>query len=273
MCGGDPESCCVALDVPGGTFNLDGNPAEVTTVSPFRLDKYEVTVARFRRFVDAGFGLQANPPAEGAGANPHISGSGWKSQWNSRLPLSKTEISIAQRCQGAVTGHTWTDAPGSNDDRWYEAFAFCVWDRGRLPTLAEWNFAALGGDEERTYPWSATMTEDQVDSSFASYACQGDGDPACSLTDLLAVGSKPKGNARWGHADMAGNVYEWTLDGYSFSRPGVCNDCANLDEGPGRVARGGSFIMEAREISSRVSYYSVSQQRSPEAGFRCARED
>lgn len=279
VCGTDADSCCESLAVPGGTFHLDGNGGNTTTVSAFRLDKYEVTVARFRRFVDAGFGVQARPPGEGSGANPHVPGSGWNSKWSSRLPKNRAEISNGERCEGPVNVHTWTDGPSSNDDRpmncvdWYEAFAFCVWDGGRLPTLAEWNFAAIGGDEQRTYPWSATTTEHDVDPSYASFECLGDGATGCTLGDLLPVGSKPKGNARWGHADMAGNVYEWTLDGYKFFMDATCVDCANLDEGPGRVARGGSFMDPARQISPRAPYYSVSLQRSPESGFRCARDD
>ena len=87
------DDCCKSLPVPGGTFNrgYDGilykeanHPA---TVSDFYLDKYEITVGRFRAFVNAGLGTQKTPPAAGSGAHPKIAGSGWSSRWNARLAL------------------------------------------------------------------------------------------------------------------------------------------------------------------------------------------
>ena len=83
------ENCCASLLVPSGTFNRDDDPNYPATVSDFMLDKYEVTVERFRAFVKAGMGTQASPPADGAGANPLtnplIPGTGWYSTWNSSL--------------------------------------------------------------------------------------------------------------------------------------------------------------------------------------------
>src|SRR5689334_21712444 len=79
------EDCCESLLVPGGTFarSYDGvdylDRSYPATVSDFYLDKYEITVGRFRAFVNAGMGTQASPPADGAGAHPKIPGSGWSS--------------------------------------------------------------------------------------------------------------------------------------------------------------------------------------------------
>ena len=66
------DDCCASPLVPGGTFNRDNDPNYPATVSDFRLDKYEITVGRFRAFVNAGMGTQANPPAAGSDANPNV---------------------------------------------------------------------------------------------------------------------------------------------------------------------------------------------------------
>jgi len=174
------------------------------------------------------------------------------------------------------TFQTWTDTPEGNEDRpqncmtWFEAAAFCAWDGGRLPTEAEWNYAATGGDEQLEYPWG-----NSIDPNDASYRvdytqnCVGDGVPTCTLADLIVVGTKPAGNGRWGHADLAGNVWEWTLDWYgNFPMP--CNNCANLVSSPSRVVRGGGFenipyyVLANVRITIPTSDYS-------DIGSRCAR--
>ena len=85
------DDCCKSLLVPGGTFKrgYDGvvyKEADYpATVSDFYLDKYEITLGRFRAFVSAGLGTQKRPPAEGSGAHRKVPGSGWRSPWNAYL--------------------------------------------------------------------------------------------------------------------------------------------------------------------------------------------
>jgi len=211
-------------------------------VSDFRLDTYEVTLGRFRKFLDAGMGTQANPPAAGAGAHPWIPNSGWDPAWNANLAATTNALIAQLECE--PPNHTWTPTPGANESKpmtcitWYEAIAFCAWDGGFVPTEAEWNYAAAGGSEQRAYPWSSPPTPLANDCSYANYldtggVCAGAAD---------RVGSKsPKGDGRWGHADLAGNAWEWTLDGYTGSYITPCDDCAELTVGSGPVVRGGGF--------------------------------
>src|SRR5213076_223676 len=91
---------------------------------------------------------------------------------------------------------------------WFELYALCIWDGGFLPTEAEWNYAAAGGNEQRAYPWSSPSSSLTIDETYASYSvalgteCYGDGIAGCAVTDLVLVGGKSGGDGKWTHADM-----------------------------------------------------------------------
>lgn len=275
------QSCCRSQTLPGGSFlrSYDGvtftdasNPA---TVSSFSLDVYEVTVGRFRAFVDAGMGTQSTAPSANAGAHPLIPGSGWSELWNDYLPAITSALRQALACN--ASWQTWTDTPDAADPAretlpincttWFEAFAFCVWDGGRLPTEAEWNYAAAGGDEQREYPWGSSL-----DASHAAYDCLGDGLSGCAIEDILQVGSRsPLGDGRWGQADLAGNMSEWVRDWMDlYANP--CVDCANLTPTANHARRGGSWGGSATGLLSSQRGFVLAAHRESDVGFRCARE-
>lgn len=266
------EDCCKSSLVPGGTFarSYDGvdylDRSYPATVSDFYLDRYEITVGRFRAFVNTGMGTQASPPGDGAGAHPKIPGSGWSPAWNTKLPPDTAALRDALQC---FVHQSWTDTAGSNEHEpincldWYTAFAFCAWDGGRLATEAEWNYAASGGSEHRYYPWSQPATSTAIDDSYAVY-CGG----TCSLQD---VGSKsPKGDGKWGQADLGGNAWEWTLDWDPVQYPLPCHDCAAVTSGSYRAFRSGSNDDLAPTLRSATRHVYYPELRG-NIGSRCAR--
>src|SRR5206468_1762189 len=130
----------------------------------------------------------------------------------------------------------WTPSPGANENRpmncvnWYEAYAFCIWDGGFLPSEAEWNYAAAGGNEQRAYPWLNPATSTAIDCTRANYS-PSPGNYCYFLSaghgSTNDVGSESRlGDGKYGQADLTGNVWEWTLDWwYDGSYPSTCNDC------------------------------------------------
>jgi formylglycine-generating enzyme required for sulfatase activity len=291
MCGPAGTSlCCASSLVPGGTFyrsydlGTDGmfsDHSAPATVNAFTLDTYEVTVGRFRAFVDAQQGTQAQPPAAGAGARTlgGVPGSGgWDPAWNASLAADSTAFVAALKCD--ATFQTWTDAPGANEAlpmtclNWYEAFAFCAWDGGFLPTEAEWNYAAAGGSEQRAYPWSSPASSVTIDCAHANHRSAPTAAAFCvnpPTGGVNRVGSEsPQGDGKWGHADLAGNVYEWVLDWYASPYPQPCDDCATVSGGTYRGLHGGDFA----DISTARSAFRGNQTPSVRVyvfGVRCAR--
>lgn len=280
------EDCCMSLTVPGGAYHrsydvaADGAHSSMAfpaTVGTFVLDKFEVTVGRFRAFVAAGMGTSASAPLIGAGAHHRVANSGWNPDWSARLVGSTSSLMASLRCDDTFA--TWTNEIGNDEHKpincvtWYEAFAFCAWDGGFLPSEAEWNYAAAGGAEQRALPWSVPAASTATAPSRAAYACQADGQAGCTTQDLVRVGEKAAGQGRWQHSDLAGNVHEWVLDS-AVAYPMPCSDCAAMRdlETFGKVFRGGSYDRDASELRSAFRIGQFADQRVPYLGFRCARK-
>ena len=290
-CGAASDSCCTSLAVAAGTFfrsyddglSINGqSKASPATVSAFSLDKYEVTVGRFRQFVAAtvagwvptsGSGKHASLPDGGLNGGKEA---GWEASWS--VNLAKTDAAWTKNLSCVPSTATWTASAGDGDDRpincvtWYEAYAFCIWDGGYLPTEAEWNYAAAGGSEQRAYPWSAAFPPGSttLDCDHADYATRWP-TQACVHAGATKVGAySPLGDGKWGQSDLAGNVFEWNLDAYAMY-DATCDDCADLAASEYRVIRGGGFNGESVCLLNALRETSAPDGRSDGIGLRCAR--
>jgi formylglycine-generating enzyme required for sulfatase activity len=243
-------------------------------------------VGRFRRFVDAVVKGGWLPTAH-AGKHDHLNGksglnatgsgyeTGWDATWTSNLASSAAGWNANLACDATLP--TWTPAPsGANELRpincvtWFEAYAFCIWDSGFLPSEAEWNYAAAGGTEQRVYPWGASAPG--ADALLAVYGCYYGG--GCTSVQAIApVGSVVAGDGKWGQSDLAGNMWEWTLDWYQSMYPDPCTDCFASTAGADRVVRSGDFYHDGSYIlaSSRGGANGTPAIRDPARGIRCAR--
>ncbi len=301
--GGGSESCCTSEEVLGGTFYRDNDGVPPFTgmtypakVSDFRLDKYEVTVGRFRAFVgavapaDGGIGWR---PDAGSGKHTHLNGgqglaavggdagpgyeTGWDPSWDNMLtPMGGWDTSLS--CH--LNGNTWTSIAATHENEpitcetWYAAYAFCIWDGGFLPSEAEWGYAAAGGSDQRVYPWSNPPDSVVIDCTYANYLGAEGGTQTCAASQIANnVGSEsPKGDGygnKWGQVDLAGNVQEWTLDYYQGDYINPCLNCANLAASSPRVLRGGAFYSTSVFVPSRDSYDPLTSDYG--VGLRCAR--
>jgi sulfatase modifying factor 1 len=296
-CGDGGESCCESLEVPGGTYAraydgaADGGP-NPATVSGFRLDKYLVTVGRYRRFVNAWGGGAGFEPDAGSGKHAYLNGGqglvafgedagqfepGW---------LASDDVNVSPSTHLACDPpyDTWTDAGASQENlpincvNWQEAYAFCIWDGAFLPSEAELGFAAAGGDQQLLYPWGST------DPGAANlYAIYGSANTSCyfpgptlatctGVSNFAPVGSAPAGAGVWGQLDLGGEVFEWVLDSFWFF-PNPCVDCAflNLSVNDYRSVRGGAFNVSENYLSGAQRFWGTPEIPGGANGFRCAR--
>jgi sulfatase modifying factor 1 len=297
------ESCCTSNEVPGGSFDLSYDSDLFTStsnhasVSNFRLDRFEVTVGRFRQFVAAVSPAGGSwRPVDGAGVHTHLNGgrglvdrgvtdevafeSGWDSSWDTELTTITSRLSAYPLCTWNATGPD-PEANPINCVTWAQAYAFCIWDDGFLPSEAEWNYAAAGGDEQRIYPWSPSL-QDQTKPRDTSIDCNRanyEGNAACANGATNNVGSESYvdgGDSKWGHADLAGNLEEWVLDFYANKLPTSCQDCALLSGSTeagvnGRVQRGGGFLSSSSQVRASVRGHNPPSPGTITAGIRCAR--
>lgn len=263
-----PARGCAAnqVPIPGGTFWMGdqelAKPVHKVTLSLFCMDKTEVTVAAFRACVRAG---DCQPPSATV-------------EWKDIKPEDKTKWS-----QFCTWGRSGLDEHPINCVDWKQASAYCEWTGGRLPTEAEWEYAARGNDG-RQYPWGneppdakrlnacgsecVSMAKKRLDATWAPMYTGDDGWPATA-----PVGSYPKGASPFGVLDMAGNVWEWTADSSTdYSDEAVTNPQRPRPDASPRVVRGGSWNdNDPARVRAAIRVGSDPARRDYSLGFRCAR--
>jgi len=258
----------------------DELPEHLAKVDSFALDTFEVTVGRFSEYLKSYSGA----PQEGAGAHPVNPGSGWKESWSKYLPTSKDQYTTALEEYSKI----WDGSSEKSLNKpiwlsWYGAFAFCIWDGGRLPTELEWEYAATGGDQNRLYPWGWT---DSPEGDLVQWPY--DITKFFQIFDIKNVGGRPAGRGRWGHYDLSGGFMEWVADQYDASFYKMHEDnlsCSNCmyqgDSEPEslRVIRGYYLRSAARHSNiptdggpGYISYTKDKTKHYTFSGVRCARD-
>ena len=277
--------------IPAGEFQMESNnekanrrdePVHTVYVDAFCMDKYPVTNAQYKKFVDA---------------NPQ-----WckPSKWDERNRSKKKILSTFRRfyVHGVNYLKHWNrnNFPVGKADHpvthvnWFAAMAYSQWVGKRLPTEVEWEKAARGGLTGRKYPWGNMINSYYINCGK-------------NIGELTSVGTYPPND--YGLYDMAGNVWEWCLDAYNpiyYSSSPIQNTVAgvNTEEGlnvlmidfrnitTDRVLRGGSmfassepnqiaarrggspFLTTLFSIYSTKSATSYSTRFAANIGFRCA---
>jgi formylglycine-generating enzyme len=246
--------------IPGGTFMMGCSPGDnacydfekpshqVTITKSFWLGQTEVTVGAYKRFAAAtGRPMPAEPNYSGRPINP-----GWVD-----------------------------DAMPIVDVTWYEAQAYCSWAGGRLPTDAEWEYAARGG--------STTSRYGDVD-EIAWYADNSGGQHLDSVRILkedqanYAKRLNENGNGMhevglkrangFGLYDTLGNVWEWVNDWYdpNYFHSSPSRDPSGPPSGQTRVLRGGSWSLNSRDLRVSPRDGNPPSDRAYNLGVRCARD-
>ncbi|MEK6239721.1 MAG: formylglycine-generating enzyme family protein, partial [Planctomycetales bacterium] len=248
--------------IPGGRFQMGDDdsphaaerPAHEVRISPFWLDVHEMTCREFARFVAA---TNHRTDAERQGWAPVLDAA--RNEWTSvegadwRFPLGPS--AAAAKDDHPVTQVSWNDAA-----------AYARWVGKRLPTEAEWEFAASQGALESSPRTRANLREGPTDQPDPG----GDG-----FRGPAPVGSFPQ-NAL-GLRDLSGNVREWCGDWFAedYYRRGRDVNPRGPATGTHRARRGGSWLASPDVppgVGPRVRGRARPGATAPDAGFRCARD-
>jgi formylglycine-generating enzyme len=260
-------------------FAADGEgPVRAVTLKPFWIDAYAVGNARFAAFVEA------------TGYITDAERYGWSFAFGGLLPddFEPTRGATQAPWWRQVFGANWRHPEGphsSIDDRmnhpvvhvsWSDAASYCAWLGMRLPTEAEWEYAARGGLEQKRYAWGDELTPDGEwrcniwQGTFPSHNTLEDGYLGTAPVDAF----EPNG---YGLHNVSGNVWEWCSDWFAttFHLHGPREDPPGPPFGQAKVMRGGSYLCH----DSYCNRYRVAARSSntPDSstgntGFRCARD-
>ena len=282
------------VELDGGEFDMgneredanrgDGEgPVRRVKLGPFLIDRTAVSNRQFARFVrETGYVTESER-------------FGWSFVFHTHLPTAYRE---SLRTTRAVVGlEWWLSVPGASWSRprggrssidaildhpvvhvtWNDAAAYCLWAGKRLPTEAEWEYAARGGLAGKRFPWGDEL---QPGGRHRCNVWQG------RFPDLDAGEDGYRGTCEvdafepnaWGLYNVCGNVWEWCADWFSADHHAVASQQTRVDPrgpstGRSRVQKGGSFLCH----SSYCNRYRVAARTgntpdsaSANLGFRCA---
>lgn len=264
-----PESRIREIDampmllIPGGTFIMgaadddlfaasDERPLHPVTLNPFYIDQYEVSVAQYAAFLNrlgtyrqACNGFDCAMPRSRVGVTSL---------------LLEEETGSNSVLYSPLTG--FANFP-ANYISWHGAAAYCEAVGGRLPTEAEWEFAARS-DDGRMYPWG-NEAPTNIRALFNT-----------SFENLRPVNALTAGQSPFGVFGMAGSMWEWVADWYDETYYSVSPEFnpTGPERGIARVIRGGAWPLnnEADRIRSANRNSSTPEVTSASIGFRCVQD-
>ena len=241
----DPNGCLPWVPIPGGLFSMgqdtgtdledDEKPVHGVTVPSFSILQSEVTVRQFQACVNQG---KCTPP----------------------------RTDPANYCNWGVANRQ--DHPVNCVD-WNQGDVFCRAVGGRLPTEAQWEFAARGGDRNVRFPWGDATP----DCSLAVMVDPQTVIHGCGLLSTAPVCSKPAGSSAQGVCDLAGNVWEWVQDWYHPSYTQAPSDGSAWEHPAGteRVRRGGCWGNVEQGLRTRNRSKDMPDTSTNGVGFRCTK--
>lgn len=236
------------VEVPAGPFQMGCSTSDkqcerdegraggvAVTVPAFFIDKYEVTVAKYRECVSAG---KCVPPTS----------------W------------FCNYVQGQHEDHPM------NCVNWNDAVSFCKFKNRRLPTEPEWEKAARAGTTT-PFPWGQTAScRNAIVNDGQTKGSSKESLDGCGEDNTFPVGSRPANG--FGLYDMNGNVVEWVSNWYAPNAQAAYYSVGKLEgpaEGAKRVARGGSWDDKVGNLRNSFRDARIPTQRGGSLGFRCAR--
>ena len=214
----------------------DEEPVHEVYLDDFYIDVYEVTNARYTECVDTG---DCDPPS-----------------------------SSESYSRDSYYGDPDYDDYPVIYVSWHDAQTYCQWRAARLPTEAEWEKAARGGLQGKSYPWG---DENPLCEHGVENGAKFDDDDRCNDTDTEPVGGfSPNG---YGLYDMAGNIWEWVGDWYDayYYGSSSSDNPQSPHSGVYRVLRGGSWLSNPSGLRAAHRLRNVPNGRGYSLGFRCAR--
>ena len=257
-------------------------PVREVSLIDFYLDSKAVTNAQFAEF------------SEETGYLTEAECFGWSYVFATMLPRSKQrKLKSSHTVMGlqwwyAVNGCTWRKPEGSGSNlkrrmdhpvihvSWNDAIAFCHWAGKRLPTEAEWEYAARGGLVSKRYPWGDELTPrgkhrcNIWQGSFPGENTGRDGFKGTAPVDAYTANG-------YGLFNMSGNVWEWCSDWFSpyWHLRGTKKNRGGPDLGDGKVMKGGSYLCHLSycnryRVAARTSH--TPDSSTGNCGFRCARD-